>query len=55
MNALEFFYKVIEMRHLQKAYLKNHNPLVLKELKAVEREIDAEIERVADLQKPKPY
>lgn len=46
MNAKEFFDKVVEMRSMQKAYFAKRDSLVLKKCKELEKEIDAEIERV---------
>lgn len=46
MNAKEFFDKVVEMRSMQKAYFSKRDSLVLKKCKELEKEIDAEIERV---------
>ena len=46
MNAKEFFDKVVEMRKAQKDYFKTRDVLVLKNAKALEREIDEEIKRV---------
>lgn len=47
MNAKEFFDKVVEMRSMQKAYFAKRDSLVLKKCKELEKEIDAEIERVS--------
>lgn len=50
MNAKKFFDKVVEMRKLQKEYFKKRDAIVLKKAKEIEREIDAEIDRVNDKQ-----
>lgn len=50
MNAKEFFDKVVEMRKLQKEYFKKRDAIVLKKAKEIEKEIDAEIDRVNDKQ-----
>lgn len=50
MNAKEFFDKVARMRRLQKEYFKKRDPYVLKQAKEIEKEIDAEIDRVNDKQ-----
>lgn len=47
MNSREFFDKVSLMRRLQREYFKTRSKSVLERSKAVEREIDAEIERVS--------
>lgn len=49
MNSETFYMKVREMRKLQKQYFKSRNSLVLQKCKAVETEIDAEIQRVDGL------
>lgn len=49
MNSREFFDKVSLMRRLQCEYFKTRSRSVLQQSKAVEREIDAEIERVQKL------
>lgn len=49
MNSREFFDKVSLMRRLQREYFKTRSKGVLQQSKAVEREIDAEIERVQRL------
>lgn len=46
MDAKEFYAKVAEMRKAQKDYFKTRDVLVLKNAKALEREIDEEIKRV---------
>lgn len=46
MNAREFFNKVSEMREAQKEYFRYRATIALNKSKRLEREIDAEIERV---------
>ena len=46
MNAKEFFNLVMRMREAQKEYFKTHSSLDLRQAKTLEKEIDAEIERV---------
>lgn len=46
MNAKQFFEKVVLMRRFQKEYFKTRSPFVLEKSKAIEKEIDNEIERV---------
>lgn len=46
MNAKEFFDKVALMRKMQKEYFKTRSSLDLRQAKTLEKEIDAEIERV---------
>lgn len=46
MNSREFYDKVCLMRRLQKEYFKTRSKSALQRSKDVEREIDAEIERV---------
>ena len=54
MNAREFFDKVSLMREAQREYFKTRSRAALTKSKALEREIDAEIERVnAIIGKPK--
>lgn len=53
MNAKEFFDKVVEMRSMQKAYFSKRDSLVLKKCKEIEKEIDAEIERVSKVMNDK--
>ena len=45
-RARWFFSKVAAMRHAQKQYFKTRSQSALRQSKALEREIDAEIERV---------
>lgn len=49
MDAKEFFIKVAEMRHAQKAYFGTRTKETLEKAKSLEREIDNEIKRVNDL------
>ena len=53
MNAKDFFEKVSEMRSAQKAYFRTRTSTDLSRSKALEREIDNEIERVENIIKPK--
>lgn len=46
MNSREFFDKVALMRRLQREYFKTRSKTVLDKSKTVEKEVDAEIERV---------
>lgn len=46
MNAKEFFNLVSRMREAQKEYFKTRSSLNLRQVKTLEKEIDAEIERV---------
>lgn len=46
MNSREFFDKVALMRRLQREYFKTRSKTVLDKSKAIEKEVDAEIERV---------
>ena len=46
MNAKEFFLKVAEMRHAQKAYFGTRSKETLEKAKTLEREIDNEIKHV---------
>lgn len=50
MNSKEFYEKVVKMRAAQKAYFKTRSTASLNESKKLEREIDAEIERVTKIQ-----
>lgn len=50
MNSKEFYDKVVRMRAVQKAYFKTRSTASLNESKKLEREIDAEIERVTKIQ-----
>lgn len=46
MNAREFFYLVAQMRTAQKEYLKSKNPIVFRTCRALENDVDREINRV---------
>lgn len=46
MNGRQFFERVKIMRHFQKEYFKTRSRTALQQSKALEREIDAEIDRV---------
>lgn len=46
MNARQFFDRVRVMRKFQKEYFRTRSHTALRQSKALEREIDAEIERV---------
>ncbi len=46
MNARQFFDRVALLRHFQKEYFKTRGKEALKQSIALEKEIDAEIERV---------
>lgn len=46
MNPKEFFTLVSQMRQAQKEYFKTRNTGVLQQSKALERQVDAEIDRV---------
>ena len=49
MNARNFFDKVCMMRKYQKAYERTHSQLSYNQSKSIEKEIDAEIERVHNI------
>ena len=49
MNARQFFDKVCMMRKYQKAYERTHSQLSYNQSKSIEKEIDAEIERVHNI------
>ena len=49
MNAKTFFTKVALMREAQKEYFKTRSTTALRNSKALETEIDKEIERVYDI------
>ena len=51
MNARQFFDKVCMMRKYQKSYERTHSQLSYNQSKAIEKEIDAEIERVQNIMK----
>lgn len=46
MNNRQFFERVKMMRHFQKEYFKTRSRTALQQSKALEREIDEEIDRV---------
>ena len=46
MNSREFFNKIALMRQPQQEYFKTRSKSILDECKTVEREVDAEINRV---------
>lgn len=46
MNHREFFYLVAQMRAAQKAFFQNHQPNVFRAARALENQVDKEIERV---------
>lgn len=54
MKPREFFDKVAAMRDAQKRFFKSHSSFDLQESKRLEKEIDNEIARVADIQNNKP-
>lgn len=49
MTAREFFFLVSNMRAAQKTYIKSHSGIDLKVACAIEREVDAEIQRVKEI------
>ena len=49
MNARQFFDKVCMMRKYQKAYERTHSQVSYNQSKSIEKEIDAEIERVQNI------
>lgn len=51
MDAKQFFYLVSEMRNKQKEYFKTRTQSALKESKALEKRVDDEIARVAQVLK----
>ena len=53
MNAKEFFDKVVQMRKAQNKYFRMHTSTDLAASKKLEKEIDAEIERVQNIMKQK--
>lgn len=46
MNAKEFFYLVAQMREAQKSYFKTRDSVVFRACRALENDVDREIERV---------
>lgn len=53
MEAKEFFDKVVQMREAQKKYFRMRTSTELQRAKQLEKEIDAEIERVQNIMNPK--
>lgn len=53
MDAKTFFKLVEQMRKAQKSYFSSRSSFWLQQSKLLEKEVDAEIERVNDLLKPK--
>lgn len=49
MNAREFFFKVAEMRDLQKQYIEKKDRRIFLHVRAVENDIDREIRRVLSI------
>ena len=49
MKVIEFFDLVSQMRQAQKEYFKTRNTSILQQSKSLERQVDAEIERVNKL------
>ena len=49
MNARQFFDKVCMMRKYQKVYERTHSQLSYNQSKSIEKEIDAEIDRVHNI------
>lgn len=49
MNAREFFFKVAELRDVQKMYFETHDRRVFLQCRAIENEIDREIKRVRSI------
>lgn len=49
MNAREFFYLVAQMRSAQKAYFANRDVKVFRQCRALENDVDREIERVRQI------
>ena len=49
MKVIEFFDHVSQMRQAQKEYFKTRNTSILQQSKSLERQVDAEIERVNKL------
>lgn len=46
MTSKEFFYLVAEMRSAQKAYFKSKSPITFRACRALENDVDREINRV---------
>jgi len=49
MTPREFFYLTSNMRAAQREYFKTRDPHVLRACKALEKEVDDEIQRVKDI------
>lgn len=49
MNAREFFYLVAQMREAQKAYFATRDSKVFRSCRALENDVDREIQRVRDI------
>ena len=54
MNARDFFNLVVKMRKAQRDYFRTRSQHSLNESKQLEKLVDAEIKRVAELYFPKP-
>lgn len=54
MNARQFFDRVVQLRKFQKEYFATRSKDALRQSIALEKEIDAEIERVQALVNSKP-
>lgn len=54
MNARQFFDRVVQLRKFQKEYFATRSKDALRQSIALEKEIDAEIERVQTLVNNKP-
>lgn len=53
MTAKDFFNKVVQLREAQKNYFKTRHSMYLQKSKAIERDIDREIDRVYELEEKK--
>ncbi|MBR8766025.1 hypothetical protein [Porphyromonas levii] len=53
MTPKQFYSKVVMMRNAQKLYFKTRSPRALNDSKELEKEIDAEIERVKKIEAEK--
>lgn len=49
MNAREFFYLVAQMREAQKAYFATRDQKVFRSCRALENDVDREIQRVREI------
>lgn len=54
MNSKEFFFRVVQLRKFQKEYFATRSKDALRQSIALEKEIDAEIERVQTALNNKP-